>query len=108
MVFEFLNLRSIIQITYETSKTASALQWLTPEQTLGKVHPYLFSQCQVSYIIFINLDESQLNNMYCLACSCSIHATLSRYSINKINILGESVFVVFLNFTIFQNVYFIM
>lgn len=33
-------------IDYETSKNASALQWLSPEQTLGKKHPYLFSQCQ--------------------------------------------------------------
>lgn len=35
-----------IRITYRTSPEASALQWLTPEQTLGKEHPYLFSQCQ--------------------------------------------------------------
>ena len=33
-------------IRYRTSPDASALQWLTPEQTLGKQHPYLFSQCQ--------------------------------------------------------------
>nr|XP_014343641.1 PREDICTED: leukotriene A-4 hydrolase [Latimeria chalumnae] len=38
----------IVRITYETSPTAFALQWLTPEQTAGKKHPYLFSQCQVS------------------------------------------------------------
>ena len=35
-----------IHIRYRTSPDASALQWLTPEQTLGKQHPYLFSQCQ--------------------------------------------------------------
>ncbi|XP_054743036.1 leukotriene A-4 hydrolase isoform X1 [Anastrepha obliqua] len=36
----------LIHIDYETSNRASGLQWLTPEQTLGKQHPYLFSQCQ--------------------------------------------------------------
>jgi aminopeptidase N len=35
-----------ILIKYSTSKACSALQWLTPDQTVGKVHPYLFSQCQ--------------------------------------------------------------
>ena len=35
-----------IVIRYRTSPEASALQWLTPEQTLGKKQPYLFSQCQ--------------------------------------------------------------
>ena len=35
-----------IRIRYRTSPEASALQWLTPEQTLGKKEPHLFSQCQ--------------------------------------------------------------
>ncbi|XP_014474504.1 PREDICTED: leukotriene A-4 hydrolase [Dinoponera quadriceps] len=35
-----------IEIKYETSPDATALQWLTAEQTAGGVHPYLFSQCQ--------------------------------------------------------------
>ena len=34
------------EITYTTSPTASALQFLGPEQTAGRVHPFLFSQCQ--------------------------------------------------------------
>ncbi len=35
-----------IRIGYRTSPQASALQWVSPEQTLGKKHPYVFSQCQ--------------------------------------------------------------
>ena len=34
-------------IAYKTSATASALQWLEANCTMGKQHPYLFSQCQV-------------------------------------------------------------
>uniref|UniRef100_A0A2A4J1U2 Peptidase M1 leukotriene A4 hydrolase/aminopeptidase C-terminal domain-containing protein n=2 Tax=Heliothis virescens TaxID=7102 RepID=A0A2A4J1U2_HELVI len=36
----------IVKIKYSTDPQASALQWLDPEQTSGKKHPYLFSQCQ--------------------------------------------------------------
>ncbi|XP_012553835.2 leukotriene A-4 hydrolase isoform X1 [Hydra vulgaris] len=35
-----------ITIKYHTSSTASALQWLKPEQTLDKKYPYMFTQCQ--------------------------------------------------------------
>ncbi len=35
-----------VTIQYTTDSTADALQWLSPEQTFGKVHPYLFSQSQ--------------------------------------------------------------
>jgi len=35
-----------VAIVYGTSPDAAALQWLTPEQTAGKRHPYLFSQGQ--------------------------------------------------------------
>ena len=35
-----------IQIYYNTTSDGQALQWLTPEQTSGKVYPYMYSQCE--------------------------------------------------------------
>ena len=47
--FVFRGSKLHIKISYQTSSTASAAQWLTPEQTTGKEHPYFFTQCQVDH-----------------------------------------------------------
>lgn len=49
-----------IRVHYETSPQCSALQWLRPEQTAGKRHPYLFSQCQVG-ALFWNIYFEEYN-----------------------------------------------
>ncbi|XP_057296389.1 leukotriene A-4 hydrolase-like isoform X2 [Hydractinia symbiolongicarpus] len=35
-----------VALKYSTSPKATAIQWLKPQQTLGKKLPYLFTQCQ--------------------------------------------------------------
>jgi leukotriene-A4 hydrolase len=35
-----------VKIVYSTTSQSGALQWLPPEQTAGKIHPFCFTQCQ--------------------------------------------------------------
>lgn len=37
---------SLVNIYYSTSPEAAALQWLSPQQTGGRVHPFLYTQSQ--------------------------------------------------------------
>ena len=55
-----------LTVTYKTSPNASALQWLDANCTMGKQHPYLFSQCQAIHArsIFPCQDTPQVKFTY--------------------------------------------
>lgn len=46
LTIELLDDTERVRIDYATTPTAEAMQWLAPEQTNGKEHPFLFTQGQ--------------------------------------------------------------
>ncbi|GAB5586975.1 Leucyl aminopeptidase yscIV [Umbelopsis nana] len=47
-----------ITIKYTTTERCTAIQFLEPEQTVGKQFPYLFSQCQIHARSFVPCQDS--------------------------------------------------
>lgn len=61
-----------VKIDYETTKSSEALQFLSPEQTVGKKYPYLFSQSQAihSRSFFPCMDTPSNKQTYSASIKC--------------------------------------
>ncbi|KAG0096967.1 Leukotriene A-4 hydrolase [Podila epicladia] len=66
--------KSKILIQYATTKECTACQWLEPSQTVGKQHPYMFTQCQAIHAR--SLVPCQDSPSIKLTYSAHIHAPL--------------------------------
>jgi leukotriene-A4 hydrolase len=67
-----------LRIEFSTTENCTALQWLTPEQTVGKKAPYLFSQCQAIHArsLFPCFDTPSIKSTLDIAIE-SIYPTVS-------------------------------
>ncbi|KAG0341414.1 Leukotriene A-4 hydrolase [Podila humilis] len=63
-----------ILVQYATTQDCTACQWLEPSQTVGKKHPYMFTQCQAIHAR--SLVPCQDSPSIKLTYSANIHAPL--------------------------------
>lgn len=61
-----------VQIDFQTTKNSEALQFLSPEQTVGKKYPYLFSQSQAIHArsFFPCMDTPSVKQTYTSSITC--------------------------------------
>jgi leukotriene-A4 hydrolase len=74
-----------LAIAYTTSPKASAIQWLPPSQTLGKVRPYMFTQCQAIHCrtLLPCQDSPSTKITYKAEITCAKWATVLMSALSK-------------------------
>ncbi|KAF9116751.1 Leukotriene A-4 hydrolase [Mortierella sp. AM989] len=72
-------------VDYATTKDCTACQWLEPSQTVGKKHPYLFTQCQAIHArsLLPCQDSPSIKLTYSADITTPLHAVMSAVPVGK-------------------------
>eukprot|EP00128_Syssomonas_multiformis_P004721 Colp12_sorted_trinity150504_noHs@6740 len=76
----------VVRIEYQTAPQSTAIQWLEPELTAGKNHPYLFTQCQAIHArsLLPCQDTPSIKHSYTaeITCQAPLRALMSAVALS--------------------------
>ncbi|KAF8982329.1 Cullin-associated NEDD8-dissociated protein 1 [Entomortierella lignicola] len=77
--------KTTVTVEYATTKDCTACQWLEPSQTVGKKHPYLFTQCQAIHArsLLPCQDSPSIKLTYSADITTPLHAVMSAVPAGK-------------------------
>ncbi|KAK3835486.1 MAG: peptidase family M1-domain-containing protein [Linnemannia gamsii] len=74
-----------VTVGYATTQDCTACQWLEPSQTVGKQHPYLFTQCQAIHArsLLPCQDSPSIKLTYSASITTPLRAVMSAVSVGE-------------------------